>query len=190
MDLLDRLHDRLRAAVRKETGPAADRTLTIAEIYQQLIPYRALRGEMGIHELAQYEHALLRMLAGEGDYLRLEMPEVQEEFRRELAAPSPILGIYRDYAAVGVVLRPRPAPPAAAPAAAPAPAPATPAAAPPARCRQCAVALPAVPDLRFCPACGAEQEPAPCGACGAPMRAGWKFCVRCGTPRATGARGR
>jgi hypothetical protein len=190
MDLLDRLHDRLQAAVRKETDPAADRTLTIAEIYQQLIPYRALRGEMGIHELGQYEHALLRMLAGERDYLRLELPAIQEEFRRELAAPSPILGIYRDYAAVGVVLRPLPAPPAPAAASPPPPAPAKPPAAQPARCRQCAVALPVVADLRFCPACGTEQEPAPCAACGTPMRAGWKFCVRCGTPRATGAPGR
>lgn len=116
-DVLDRLHQRLVDAVRREHPGAADRALTIAEIYQHLVPYRGVRAELGFTELAEYEHTLLRLLAGERDYLRVDLAQVREEFQRELRAANPILGMYRDYAAVGVHLNPATLPAAAAPAA-------------------------------------------------------------------------
>lgn len=102
MDALDRLFRRLADTVLD----APDAPLTIGDLYQSLIPYRLVRGELRFSELAEYEHALLRLLAGERDYLLVERPEAQEEFQRELRAPNPILGIYRDYAEVGVHLNP------------------------------------------------------------------------------------
>ncbi|HET8655813.1 MAG TPA: hypothetical protein VFL93_09895, partial [Longimicrobiaceae bacterium] len=98
MDLVDRLHDRLRAAAPAPTG------FTIGELYQRLIPYRSVRGELGVWELAEYEHALLRLLSGERDYLELEDPSARAEIARELASPNPILGVYRDYPAARVRL--------------------------------------------------------------------------------------
>jgi hypothetical protein len=97
MDVLEQLHQRLVEVLRQGWG-AAD-LLTVADVYQHLIPYRQVRGELGLSELKEYEHALLRLLSGERDLLRVEVPEVIEEFRRELRSANPILGIYRDYAA-------------------------------------------------------------------------------------------
>lgn len=102
MDPLDRLFRRLVEALHAEHEDALDRSLTVAEIYQHLIPYRSVRSDVGFAELAAYEHALLRLLAGEREYVQVELPHVQEEFRRELRSPNPILGLYRDYAAVDV----------------------------------------------------------------------------------------
>lgn len=115
-DALDRLYQRLVDAVRREHPGVMDRALTIAEIYQHLVPYRGVRAELGFTELAEYEHTLLRLLAGERDYVQVDLAQVREEFQRELRAANPILGMYRDYAAVGVHLNPAalPAPAASA----------------------------------------------------------------------------
>lgn len=183
MDLLPRLHQRLLLALeRAPEGP-----LTIGELYQQLIPYRTVRTELGVWELAQYEHALLRLLAGEGGYMEISDAAALDELRRELQSPNPILGIYRDFAGVMVHL------PGRAPAAPPPPSPHPPAAAPPPaplppapavlRCRPCGAPLPDAADLRFCPACGVDQTEQPCGGCGSPLRAEWNFCIRCGAAR-------
>lgn len=124
MDLADALYDRLQAAVRA-TAPR-QHPLTIGEIYQRLIPYRAVRAEQGVLEFAAYEHALLRLLAGEGKRLEVRDPHAREELQRELASVNPILGVYRDYADAVVQLLggngdEAPGQPAATPAARPAP---------------------------------------------------------------------
>lgn len=186
MDLVDRLYFQLRQTVARER-PDPDGAFTIADVYQRLIPYRAVRAEQGIQELAQYEHALLRLLAGERDYLQVEDVGARLELQRELASPNPILGVYRDYGGVGLRLagssdrRTREAEP---PAPEPPPAP-QPAAAPvgPTVCAACAGPLPEVPGVSFCPACGADQREVPCGGCGSAVRPGWRFCVKCGRPR-------
>lgn len=219
MDALDRLYHRLLDAYCREHGDALDHPITIAEIYQTLIPYRLVRGELGFGELAEYEHTLLRLLAGERDYLQIDLPQAREELRREIRSPNPILGVYRDYAAVDARLSPAggsaPAgsaasPPPAVPVAAALPVPAplaaplesapshpavlpvsatavpAPASAGPARpsaCRQCHHALPRDCDVRFCPFCGAGQQPVPCRECGTPVEPEWSFCIACGTAR-------
>ncbi|HET6763103.1 MAG TPA: zinc ribbon domain-containing protein, partial [Longimicrobiaceae bacterium] len=80
--------------------------VTIGELYQTVVPYRAVRGTLGFAELAAYEHTLLRMLAGERDYVSIDREGVQEELQRELRSPNPILGVYRDYADVGTHVNP------------------------------------------------------------------------------------
>jgi hypothetical protein len=203
MDVVDRLHQRLEEAV------ARDRPLdglTVGDLYQQLIPYRAVRTELGLLELAPYEHALLRLLSGERGYLRLEDDDARDEIARELAAPNPILGIYRDYAGVRVTLGPSDAAPLVTPVPPPSSAPpAPPAKAPPApeppverlisappeppvparplACRSCHSPLPTDAEVRFCPTCGVDQTLTPCAGCGMPLRAEWNFCIRCGRER-------
>lgn len=102
MDSLDRLYRRIADVLLREPGTA----VTVGDIYQHLVPYRTVRAELGFGELAEYEHALLRLLSGERDYLVVERADVQEEFQRELRTPNPILGIYRDYAEAVVFLNP------------------------------------------------------------------------------------
>lgn len=96
-ELVERLFERLLIAVGDDDGP-----LTIGDLYQRLIPYRSIRSEVGVMELAAYEHALLRLLGGEGGRLAVDLESAAAEIRRELASPNPILGIYRDYAEVPV----------------------------------------------------------------------------------------
>lgn len=104
MELVERLYRRLLESA-SEWPPEDAGSLTIADLYQHLIPYRGVRHALGVLELAQYEHALLRLLAGEGGFLRVLDEDVRRELASELMAPNPILGIYRDYAAVEVELR-------------------------------------------------------------------------------------
>lgn len=94
---------------------------TVAEIYQSLVPYREHRNEIGVTMNADYEHTLLRLLAGEGGYLVLDSERAREEIRRELDSPNPDTSVYRDFAAAHVRLDPHrarevtdPADPAAA----------------------------------------------------------------------------
>jgi hypothetical protein len=208
VDALDRLYRRVSLALARDPG----RALTVGDLYQEVVPYRLIRTELGFAELAEYEHALLRLLSGEREYLETERPEVAEEFRRELQAPNPILGIYRDYAEIGVQpnpFAPQPgdltAPPpvvVAAPAAArvelPPPAertdpgasvtaePAAPARPRPKPCPGCRSPLPTDREARFCPFCGKCLVPVPCADCSAMMQPEWSFCATCGAPRHPG----
>jgi len=203
VDVLDRLHARLQQALRGR-GAEILAPFTIAELYQQLIPYRAVRGELNLLELAPYEHALLRLLAGERGYLTVTQQGVVEELRRELQQRHPILGIYRDYGEVTVFLRDAHsdsvemdtpaedrflAPPLVPPLPFPSPHPRTrPEPITPARetpqgqpsCTACRMKLPDVEGLRFCPGCGADQSASNCAGCGAPVAPAWSFCVLCG----------
>ena len=189
------------------------RALTIGDLYQEVVPYRLIRGELGFTELAEYEHALLRLLSGEREYLELDRPEIADEFRRELQAPNPILGIYRDYADVGVAPNPfapvldATAPPPVVVTAPAAPAsprvdlppaertdpgapaagePATPARPRPKPCPGCRSPLPVDQEARFCPFCGKCLVPVPCADCSAMLKPEWVYCASCGSPRLTG----
>jgi hypothetical protein len=95
--LFARLADALRIAQRDLAVP-----LTVAEIYQELVPYRVVRDDVGFGMNADYEHALLRLLAGEGGLLRLEPVRAREAIARELKSPNPNVSIYREYAGCDV----------------------------------------------------------------------------------------
>jgi len=77
---------------------------TVAEIYQDLVPYRTHRDRLGVEMNADYEHALLRLLAGEGGFLTMESEAVSKEMREELDSPNPNTGLYREFAAADVRL--------------------------------------------------------------------------------------
>lgn len=96
------LHRTLVDAIRRSRPGALNRPVTVAEIYQDLLPYRAARAEVGFEMNADYEHALLRLLAGEGDFARIEPREVRDKLRMELDSPNPNVGVFRNYAACDV----------------------------------------------------------------------------------------
>jgi hypothetical protein len=106
MDALDRLYRRVVENLAHVPRQMEGVPVTIGELYQTVAPYRAVRGDLGLTELAAYEHTLLRFLAGERDYVSIDAAGVQDELQRELRAPNPILGVYRDYAEVGVHVNP------------------------------------------------------------------------------------
>jgi hypothetical protein len=99
-DLVVRLHRALVDAMRQRAA-RLDQPVTVAEIYQDLIPYRMVRS-LGFALNADYEFALLQLLSGDGQLARIEPQEVREELRLELLSPNPNVGMFRQYAACDV----------------------------------------------------------------------------------------
>lgn len=201
--VVDRLYRCLVEAINQTRSEGLDSPVTVAEIYQDLVPYRAVRSVLQVELNADYEHALLKLLAGENGYARLEPEDAQEELRRELRSSNPNLGLFRKFAACDVwVRRPHSSAPQPAEKRSPeadaetntsdgpasAAAPAQPVAKTnPAEtqsrgnaCAFCGQQTPAKRQVRFCPFCGADQEKRPCPACGEVLEVAWKFCIRCG----------
>ncbi|HEX6558167.1 MAG TPA: zinc ribbon domain-containing protein [Longimicrobiales bacterium] len=101
-DTVVQLHRTLVDALRRTRPAALNRPVTVAEIYQDLVPYKTARTEIGFDMNADYEHTLLRLLAGEGDLARIEPREVRDKLRMELESPNPDVGLFRNYAACDV----------------------------------------------------------------------------------------
>jgi len=104
--ILDRFHGALVEALRKRDPEHLTRPFTVAEIYQDLVPYGVYRDFLGVEMNGDYEHALLRLLAGEGDFVELESEHALLEIREELESVNPNTGLYREFAAVDVRLNP------------------------------------------------------------------------------------
>jgi hypothetical protein len=77
---------------------------TVAEIYQNLVPYGSHRDRIGVEMNGDYEDALLRLLAGEGGFLILDSEPALRDLRAELETSNPNTGLYREFAAVDVRL--------------------------------------------------------------------------------------
>jgi hypothetical protein len=203
-DVLEQFHRTLVEEIRAHRPEYLSGPFTVAEIYQNLVPYGTHRDRIGVDMNGDYEDALLRMLAGEGEYLLLESEHALRDLREELRSSSPNTGLYREFAAVDVRLNPaRVAAVGAAPAVtvgagagepgasdtvsvadlapdtSPSEAQDAPAA-PPETCRWCRAELPRKPNLKFCPFCGTDVRVVPCPACGEELEPEWRFCISCG----------
>ena len=95
---VEKLHRALVTAIAQARDGDFNRPVTVSEIYQQLLPYRAARSAVGFEMNADYEYALLRLLSGEGNFARLEPGEVRETLRSELESPNPNVSLFREYA--------------------------------------------------------------------------------------------
>jgi hypothetical protein len=107
-DLVERVHQCLAQAIQRSRRGSVGAPVTVAEIYQDLVPYRAIRSTVGFQMNADYEHTLLRLLSGEGGYARLEPSEARDELRSELDSPNPNVGLFRKFAACDVYVAPGP----------------------------------------------------------------------------------
>ena len=106
LDSLSRFHRTLVEEILRTRPAYLSEPFTVSEIYQNLVPYQTHRGRMGVQMNGDYEDILLRLLAGEGDYLVLESEHARSEIEEEFRSPSPNTGLYREYAAVDVRLNP------------------------------------------------------------------------------------
>lgn len=100
--LVERLLAALSDALRRTRRDPFGTPVTVAEIYQDLVPYRSVRTALGFQMNADYEHTVLRLLSGEADLARLEPQEAREELRAELEMPNPNVGLFRKFAACDV----------------------------------------------------------------------------------------
>lgn len=106
LDPLARFHRTLVEEIMRTRPLYLSEPFTVSEIYQNLVPYRTHRDRIGVQMNGDYEDVLLRLLAGEGDYLVIESDHARREIQEELKSPSPNTGLYREYAAVDVRLNP------------------------------------------------------------------------------------
>jgi hypothetical protein len=189
--ILERFHRTLIEEIQTQRPEYLTGPFTVAEIYQNLVPYGSHRDRIGVRMNGDYEDALLRLLAGEGGYLILESEPALRDLKAELETPNPNTGLYREYAAVDVRLNqsfvaPMEAAavsvevvPAAVDVFANSEAEPTPMSAH--ACQWCRAELPARTNLNFCPFCGTDLKVVPCRSCGEELEPAWRFCPACGT---------
>lgn len=105
-EILERFHAVLLQEIADKHPDDLTAPFTVAEIYQDLVPYRSHRDLIGVEMNGDYEDALFRMLSGEGDYLVLDSEHARQEIQDELARPNPNAALFRGFAAVDVRLHP------------------------------------------------------------------------------------
>ncbi len=209
MDDLDRLFERLVQVLAQEQPGRLAVPVPAADVYERLVPYRSNRSRLRVATHQDYEMTVLRLLAGERGYARLEPVDVQEAMAREIDEPNPDTGLFRNFPDARVLINRAAAerflegerafaPPSeggeeeAASWTGENPLPPFPFPLPrrsdtPSenQCPYCGGTLPANRKVNFCPHCG--QPPSGelrCPACGSEVDVGWSYCVGCG--RATG----
>ncbi len=209
MDELDRLFRQVVRALAAKGAAQLAQPVQVADLYQDLVPYRLYRGALRFDTYQDYEMALLRLLSGERGYARLEPTAAQEALALESEATYPDPGVIREFAAARVhvdsaaantvlasddayapeALHPPQAPPQAGKGKREAPSPASPSHSPlPASrsdgvgepCPYCDAELPAGREAFYCPFCGGNVRGVTCPDCRTELEVGWSYCITCG----------
>ncbi len=90
----------------RDRDGSADGPMTVAELRRELLPYPRCREPAGLASKAEYDLAVLDLLAAPA-ILRVEDPELADAVEEERGAAEPGLGFLEDFAAS--TLRPGPA---------------------------------------------------------------------------------
>jgi hypothetical protein len=104
IQVLERFHRALIEEIQTQHPDYLTGAFTVAEIYQNLVPYGSHRDRIGVEMNGDYEDALIRLLAGEGGFLILDSEPALRDLRAELDTQNPNTGLYREFAAVDVRL--------------------------------------------------------------------------------------
>lgn len=94
-DELDRLFECLVQVLARDARLAVP--FPAAEIYERLVPYRSNRSRIKVATHQDYEMTVLRLLAGERGYVRLEPEEVREGMQREIGSVNPDAALFRNF---------------------------------------------------------------------------------------------
>ena len=198
---LERLFRRIVLNLAAKDPAGLRRALSLAEVRDGLVPYRANRRALGIATSEDYELALLRLYAGEAGLARTAPAEARIELAAELSRPQPDLAVLQQYetatiqldpAAVNRILDPEPDLRFAPRNSASAPEPKNlrtrsrgkPDIGPTdntiSGCSRCGAILPSGRLVNFCPECGQNLAIRHCGGCDTELEVTWKHCVHCG----------
>jgi predicted RNA-binding Zn-ribbon protein involved in translation (DUF1610 family) len=173
--------------------------MTLAELRESIIPYRANRRALQLESSEDYELVVMRLCAGEGGFAITEPEEAQADFVSELGSPNPDLTMVERHRKAVVALDPRSVARALDPKPELAYAPweeqvshaaqtkkaeadaaeKAPVKEKPPQCTHCGAKLPAGRVVNYCPKCGQSQLR--CPKCKAELERGWRHCVGCGT---------
>lgn len=105
MDALDRTFKHLLQTIQARYPAYLSQPFEVAELYQNILPYRHHRRELGLETNQDYELVLLQLLSGARDYLVVS-DEMRERLARELASPNPDPGVFREYSTSQIALSP------------------------------------------------------------------------------------
>ena len=172
--------------------------ITLADIRDTIVPYRANRRALQMETSEDYELALMRLCAGEGGFARAEA-EIAKEFAQEVASPNPDLSLLQRREKADLMLdaraltqaaehphrafvprspvdrrKEKALPPNKAVQDATQPLPN--------RCGRCRADLPVGRVVNFCPHCGYDLRRGYCPQCNTALEPEWRHCVSCGTP--------
>jgi Double zinc ribbon len=106
MDELDRLYHQVVQELAALGHGRLAGPVQVAELYQEVVPYRQFRNALRFDTYQDYEMALLRLLSGERGYVTVEPPEAGEALRAEAQAAYPDPGLIREFAAARAHLDP------------------------------------------------------------------------------------
>ena len=77
----------------------------VADLYQNILPYRLYRRELGLETNQDYELTLMELLSGAENYLVID-DRMRDVLGRELASPTPDAGAFRQFATTLVSINP------------------------------------------------------------------------------------
>jgi hypothetical protein len=97
MDDVERLFRQLVRVLRSRFPEYLDRSFDVAELYQTILPFRHYRRALGLDSNDEYELALVELLSGARGFL-IVGDRMRETLTRELDAPSPDAGAFRQFA--------------------------------------------------------------------------------------------
>ncbi len=171
LDDLDRLSFRLARVIRQQYPQLSGQGFTLIDLEERLLPFRETRREMADGGTASWERAMLRLLSGEREILRVETG-LRDACHQALAVSSPTLALVRTWSnsllSLGSV-SPRSGDVRATPEGHAATC-----------CRYCGGRTPEGRRVTFCPHCGLDLTKRQCPACSTELEAAWRFCVTCG----------
>jgi hypothetical protein len=94
-DELDRLFECLVETLARDARIAVP--FPAADLYERLVPYRSNRSRLRVATHQDYEMTVLRLLAGERGFVRLDPSDVREGMQREVTAANPDPTYFRNF---------------------------------------------------------------------------------------------
>lgn len=104
-DDLDRMFRLLVSTMTARSPESLTRPFEVADLYQNILPYRLFRRELGLETNQDYEMTLLALLSGARGYLAVD-ERMADTLQRELASPNPDAGAFRQFSTRQVSLNP------------------------------------------------------------------------------------
>ncbi len=105
MDALDRTFRHLVQTIQARYPAYLTQSFEVADVYQNILPYRHHRRDLGLETNQDYELVLLQLLSGARDYLIVD-DTMRERLARELASPNPDAGAFREFSTTQIALSP------------------------------------------------------------------------------------
>lgn len=104
-DDLDRMFHLLVTSMMSRSPDTLTRPFAVADLYQDILPYRLFRRELGLDTNQDYEMTLLELLSGARGYLVVD-ERTADTLRRELASPNPDPSVFRQFSTTQVSISP------------------------------------------------------------------------------------